>query len=77
MSNENQGEGDKISATRYNNDVRDFIKQGKVEGAARNARDFVESQPLAAARAERQGKAGPKSWLSRTIENVRRVIGRT
>ncbi|CAN5252697.1 hypothetical protein BH11MYX1_BH11MYX1_55940 [soil metagenome] len=77
MSNENQGEGDKISARRYNSDVREFIKEGKVEDAARNARDFVDTQPLAAARAERDAKHGPRSWLQRTVENVRRVIGRT
>ncbi len=77
MSNQNQGEGDKISANRYNKDVRDFIKGGKVDTAARSAANFVETQPLAAARAEREAKNGPKSWLSRTIQNVRRVIGRT
>lgn len=76
MSNQNQGEGDKVSATKYNNDVRTFIKEGKVDAAAKDAADFVDTQPLAAARAERVAKSGPKSWLQRTVENVRRVIGR-
>jgi hypothetical protein len=76
MSNQNQGEGDKVSANKYNSDVRSFIKEGKVDAAAKSAANFVDTQPLAAARAERQAKHGPTSWLQRTIENVRRVIGR-
>ncbi len=76
MSDKNQGEGDKISARRYNDDLRSYINSGKVDDAAKSARDFVETQPLAAARAERAAKAGPKSWIERTIENVKAVLHR-
>ncbi|HEY0250459.1 MAG TPA: hypothetical protein VGC41_02990 [Kofleriaceae bacterium] len=76
MNDGNQGEGDKISAGKYNRDVREFIKEGKVHDAAKKARDFVDTQPDLAARAERQAKAGPKSWIERTIENVKAVLHR-
>jgi len=76
MSDKNQGEGDKISAQRYNKDLRSFIAEGKVDPAARNARDFVDTQPDLAARDERNAKHGPMSWLQRTIDNVRAVLAR-
>lgn len=76
MNDRNQGEGDRISARKYNRDVRDFINEGKVDDAAKQARQFVDAQPDAAARAERQAKAGPKSWIERTIENVKAVLHR-
>jgi len=76
MSDKNQGEGDKISAQHYNKDLRSFIAEGKVDPAARNARDFVETQPDLAALDERKAKRGPMSWLERTIANVREVLAR-
>lgn len=76
MSDKNQGEGDKVSAQKYNKDVRDYIAEGKVDEAAKKARDFVDTQPDLAARAERKAKAGPVSWLERTVANVRAVLTR-
>jgi hypothetical protein len=76
MNDKNQGEGDKVSAERYNKDLRSFISEGKVPAAARNARDFVDTQPDLAARDERKAKRGPRSWLERTIANVRAVLVR-
>jgi hypothetical protein len=76
MSNENQGEGDKISARRYNNDLREFISEGKVENAAREARRFVDTHPDDAARDERKAKHGPMSWVGRAVENLRAVFHR-
>ncbi|MGN6110700.1 MAG: hypothetical protein ACTHU0_36695 [Kofleriaceae bacterium] len=55
----NQGEGDRVSARRYDKNVRDFVAEGKVDEAARQARDYVESSPEDAERAERTAKRGP------------------
>ena len=76
MTDKNQGEGDKISAQKYNQDLRSYIAKGNVKDAARRARDFVETQPDLAAQAERKAKRGPMSWLERTIANVRAVLTR-
>ncbi len=76
MSDKNQGEGDKVSAQKYNKDLRDYIAEGKVDDAAKKARDFVETQPDLAARDERKAKHGPMSWLERTVANVRAVLTR-
>jgi hypothetical protein len=57
---ENQGEGDRVSARRYNQDLREFIAGGKVEPAAREAEAYVERAPSDAARAERTAKRGPE-----------------
>lgn len=54
----NQGEGDKASAKKYSSDLRDFISTGKVEGAAKDARDYVERDPEGAAAAEAKAKRG-------------------
>ena len=58
-TNRNQGEGDKASARRYNNHAAEFVAEGKVDKAAREARDFVEAEPADAAAAERAAKRGP------------------
>jgi hypothetical protein len=76
MNDKNQGEGDKISAQKYNKDLRSYIAEGKVDDAARRARDFVDTQPDLAAQAERKAKRGPMSWLERTVANVRAVLTR-
>ena len=55
----NQGEGDRVSARRYDNHVRDFVADGKVEPAAGDARAYVEREPEDAAKAEAAGKRGP------------------
>ena len=72
----NQGEGDRVSARRYNRDLRDFISEGRVEPAAREAERFVEAHPADAARAERKAKHGPMGWLERTVESIRAVLHR-
>ena len=55
----NQGEGDRDAARRYDSNLREFIKEGKVDEAAREAEDFVESEPAEAAAAEQAAKRGP------------------
>lgn len=55
----NQGEGDRVSARRYDDHVRDFVADGKVEPAAGDARAYVEREPDDAAKAEAAGKRGP------------------
>jgi hypothetical protein len=72
----NQGEGDRISARRYNRDLREFISEGRVEPAARDAELFVETHPDEAMRAERKAKHGPMGWLARTVESLRAVLHR-
>lgn len=57
----NQGEGDHVSARRYNRDVREFVADGKVDEAAREAESYVEREPEDAARAERAAKRGPNA----------------
>jgi hypothetical protein len=56
----NQGEGDKISARRYNRQLRTFVAEGKVEEAAREAKAYVERDPAGAARAEEAARRGPR-----------------
>jgi hypothetical protein len=83
----NQGEGDRISARRYDKHVREFIDEGKVPDAADEARLFVEREPEDAAKAEAAGKHGPKAarWTSvdelvtkgqSVVERVRPMVSR-
>ena len=72
----NQGEGDRISARRYNRDLREFISEGRVEPAAREAERFVQTHPDEAMRDERKAKHGPMGWLARTVESLRAVLHR-
>ncbi len=63
--NTNQGEGDRASARRYDREVREFVAEGKVPDAADKARDYVDRQPVEAARAERRARRGPMHrWVS-------------
>jgi len=55
----NQGEGDRQSARRYDDHVRDFVSDGNVEGAARDARAYVDRDPEGASKAEAEAKRGP------------------
>lgn len=55
----NQGEGDRVSARKYNQQVREFAQGGKVEPAALSAEAYVEHDPEDAARAERIARRGP------------------
>lgn len=54
---ENQGEGDRESARRYNEATRDFVKSGKVDEAARRAAD---QDPEEARRSEQKGRERAK-----------------
>jgi hypothetical protein len=56
-----QGEGDRISARAYNRDVREFIREGKVDEAAEDARLYVERDPDDAERAEEKARRGPRA----------------
>lgn len=75
----NQGEGDKASARHYNREAESFVADGKVEGAAREAAEFVEAEPAEASRAERKAKRGPsptKLSVDELIAKGRTVIDR-
>lgn len=56
---ENQGEGDKVSARHYNRQASEFVQEGKVDEAARDAAQYVERDPADARRAEAAAKKGP------------------
>ena len=71
----NQGEGDRQSARRYNRDVRRYVVDGKVEDAAREAKDFVERDPQGAVRAEAKARRGPHGTRTSVDELVAK--GRT
>jgi len=74
----NQGEGDRVSARHYNREVREFVADGKVEEAARDAKDFVEREPNEAERAERKAKRGPSARVSvdDLVAKARSVVDR-
>lgn len=82
----NQGEGDRISARHYNEQLRDFVASGKVEPAAREAEEYVEHNRDEAARAERRARRSPRGTETsldeivakgRTIvERVRPIVDR-
>jgi len=57
----NQGEGDRVAARHYNEQLREFVAGGQVEPSARDARRFVDQQPVEARRAERKARRGPRS----------------
>jgi hypothetical protein len=71
----NQGEGDRISAHHYNERVREFVADGRVEPTARDAEIYVTRDPEDAARAERKAKRGPRSTRVTIDELV--AMGRT
>ena len=76
---ENQGEGDRISARHYNEDVRGFVAEGKVEPAARDAAQYVEAEPEEARAAEQRAKRGPhgtKVSVDELVAKGRTVIDR-
>ncbi len=66
----NQGEGDRISARKYDNHVREFVEEGKVPDAANEARLFVEREPSEAKAAEDAAKRGPSSRRASVDELV-------
>lgn len=67
---ENQGEGDKASARRYNRQVREFIAEGRVDPAAQGARQFVERAPEDAERAEQEARRGPKGGTRVSVDEL-------
>ena len=54
---QNQGEGNREAAKRYNEAQHDFVKKGHVEEQAKKAQKDVERDPATYAAAERAGKA--------------------
>jgi hypothetical protein len=66
----NQGEGDRISARRYDRNVREFIAEGQVPDAADEARLFVEREPEDAAKAEAAGKRGPTAKRFASVDQI-------
>ena len=58
---ENQGEGDKKAAAKYNSDTERFVKKGKVKHAAEIAAKAMDGREAAALRdAEEEGKSRAK-----------------
>jgi hypothetical protein len=54
----NEGEGNRTAARQYNKDQQEFIKSGKVEEAAKEARKAVEGDESGKLRrAEREGRS--------------------
>lgn len=76
-SDRNQGEGDRKSARRYNRKLREFISQGKVDPAAREAEAYVEHAPGDAERAERAAKRGPSARGTKVSVDELVAKGRT
>jgi len=70
----NPGEGDKVSARQYNREVREFIADGKVDEAARDAAFFVEPPP-AEARARKSSHA-TKVSVDELVAKGRTLIDR-
>jgi len=56
---DNQGEGNREAARHYNESQQEFVKAGKVEQAAENAKG---QDPAEAAAAEQAGKARAKGF---------------
>jgi hypothetical protein len=54
MAGKNQGEGDKESAGRYNKEQQEFVKSGRVEEAAQEAKEDLD--------AERKGRERAKEF---------------
>jgi hypothetical protein len=75
----NQGEGNKVAARHYNREVREFIADGKVSDAARQAAQYVETEPTDAKRAEEKARKGPsatKVSIDELVAKGRTVIDR-
>jgi len=57
---DNQGEGNRDAARRYNEDQQRFVQSGKAEAAARDAAPASEKEAASLARAEREGRRHAK-----------------
>jgi hypothetical protein len=59
--NKNEGEGSYSATRRYDADVRDFVKSGKVDEAAQDAKRAIDGPDgPALSEAEKRGKRGPR-----------------
>jgi hypothetical protein len=59
---ENQGEGNRDAARHYNDATEKFAKSGKVQPAAKDAKDALDGPEKAALeRAEKEGRSHAKS----------------
>jgi hypothetical protein len=67
---ENQGEGDRKSARRYNRDVREFVAEGRVDEAARDAAEYLEREPEAAREAEKKAARGPRGGTRVSVDEL-------
>ncbi|MBX3157858.1 MAG: hypothetical protein KF773_17955 [Deltaproteobacteria bacterium] len=65
---QNEGEGSRTAARAYNDDLRSFIDEKRVEPAAKEAKDFVEQHPTEAKAAEVRAEAGPTPIKHRLSE---------
>jgi hypothetical protein len=73
---ENQGEGDKESARRYNEHVREFVVYGDVDRAAHDAERAVEGEEAAKLRAaEKIGKAPAHMTRLESVVAIARRVG--
>lgn len=70
----NQGEGDRESARRYDEHVREHVEEGKVPAAAADARAFVDAHPDEAKDAEQEAKRGPTR--TSLFDRMGRALGR-
>jgi hypothetical protein len=73
-SGENQGEGDRVSARRYNDHAREFVVYGDVDRAARDARDALDSEEAARLRAAEQVGRAPAQ--TSPMERARAIANR-
>ncbi|MGE0872301.1 MAG: hypothetical protein AB7P03_27325 [Kofleriaceae bacterium] len=76
----NQGEGDRVAARRYDDQLRQFVAEGRVERAARDAAKAVDGPEAPGLRAaEQRGKAPARTGLverARGVVNVLINVGR-
>lgn len=74
-----KGEGDRASARRYDQNVREFIAEGRVPDAASKAREYLDRDPEGAQKSEQRAKRGPHGRfvsLDQIVAKGQSVIGR-
>lgn len=62
MADKNQGEGDRESARRYNDDTKKFVKDGKVEKAVRESKEDPEAEKKGRERAKEFDPQVPRDY---------------
>jgi hypothetical protein len=65
----NEGEGSRTAARHYYAKLRTFIRENRVDPAAKDAKRYVEQHPEEADAAERKAKIGPRP-IARRIEEL-------